>query len=44
MEVRTAGIVARELTSLGLQVQTGIAKTGVVALLEGANPGPVIAL
>ena len=41
-EVRTAGIVARELTSLGLEVHTGIAETGVVALLEGAKPGPVI--
>ena len=41
-EVRTAGIVARELTSLGLEVHTGIAETGVVALLEGAQPGPVI--
>lgn len=43
-EVRTAGIVARELTSLGLEVHTGITKTGVVALLEGAKPGPLIAL
>ena len=41
-EVRTAGIVARELTSLGLEVHTGIAETGIVALLEGARPGPVI--
>jgi len=41
-EVRTAGIVARELTSLGLEVHTCIAETGVVALLEGAKSGPVI--
>ena len=41
-EVRTAGIVARELTSLGLEVHSGVGGTGVVALLEGANPGPVI--
>jgi amidohydrolase len=41
-EIRTAGIVARELTSIGLEVHTGIAETGVVALLEGAKPGPVI--
>lgn len=41
-EVRTAGIVARELQALGLEVSTGIAKTGVVALLEGAQPGPVL--
>lgn len=41
-EVRTAGIVARELTELGLEVSTGIGKTGVVATLEGAQPGPVL--
>jgi amidohydrolase len=41
-EVRTAGIVARELQALDLEVSTGVAKTGVVALLEGAQPGPVI--
>ena len=39
-EVRTAGIVAQQLNRLGLEVTTGIAKTGVVALLEGAKPGP----
>jgi len=43
-EVRTAGIVARELQSLGLEVTTGIAETGVVALMEGALPGPVVLL
>jgi amidohydrolase len=43
-EFRTAGIVARELTELGLEVTTGIGKTGVVALLEGAHPGPVLLL
>jgi amidohydrolase len=43
-EVRTAGIVARELGALGLEVTTGIAETGVVALLEGARPGPVALL
>jgi amidohydrolase len=41
-ELRTAGIVARELQALDLEVTTGIARTGVVGLLEGANPGPVI--
>jgi amidohydrolase len=41
-EVRTAGIVARELDALGLEIHTGLAGTGVVALLEGAKPGPVI--
>jgi amidohydrolase len=41
-EVRTAGIVAKELTTLGLEVHTGVGGTGVVALLEGAKPGPVV--
>jgi amidohydrolase len=41
-EVRTAGIVAQELNQLGLEVSTGIGKTGVVALLEGDQPGPVV--
>lgn len=41
-EVRTAGIVAKELTSLGLEVNTGVGGTGVVALLEGVKPGPVV--
>jgi metal-dependent amidase/aminoacylase/carboxypeptidase family protein len=39
-EVRTSGIVARELETLGLEVRKGVGKTGVVALLEGAKPGP----
>ena len=34
-EVRTSGIVAQRLRSLGLEVQTGVAKTGVVGLLRG---------
>lgn len=41
-EVRTAGIVAQTLTDLGLEVQTGVGKTGVVALLEGQHEGPTI--
>lgn len=41
-EVRTAGIVAHELQQLGLEVITGVAKTGVVALLEGSQPGPTL--
>ena len=36
-EVRTAGIVADHLRTLGLEVSTGIGKTGVVALVEGDN-------
>ncbi|NUM48409.1 MAG: amidohydrolase [Anaerolineales bacterium] len=43
-EVRTAGIVARELRDLGLEVSTGIAETGVVAIIEGGKPGPVALL
>ena len=43
-EVRTAGIVAEHLKRLGLEVETGIAKTGVVALLRTGKPGPTIAL
>lgn len=43
-EVRTAGIVARELAALGLEVSSGIAETGVIALLEGDHPGPVALL
>jgi amidohydrolase len=43
-EVRTAGIVAEHLRALGLDVQTGVAHTGVVGLLDSGRPGPVIAL
>ncbi len=43
-EVRTAGIVAAELQKLGLEVQTGVGKTGVVGLLETDKPGPVLLL
>ena len=43
-EVRTAGIVADELNALGLEVQTGVGKTGVVAILEGTADGPTVLL
>jgi len=43
-EVRTARIVAQHLRSLRLEVRTGVAQTGVVGILRGARPGPVIAL
>lgn len=43
-EVRTAAIVAAHLRALGLKVRTGIAVTGVSAVLKGAKPGPRIAL
>jgi amidohydrolase len=43
-EVRTAGIIAKHLESLGITVTTGVAKTGVVGVLKGGKPGPVVAL
>ncbi len=43
-EFRTAAKVSEHLQSLGLEVQTGVAHTGVVALLKGDYPGPLIAL
>jgi amidohydrolase len=43
-EVRTAGKVAEHLKALGLEVTTGVAHTGVVALGRGGKPGPVVAL
>ena len=43
-EVRTSGIISRELRELGLEVTTGIAKTGVIAMIEGSKPGPVVML
>ena len=44
-EFRTAGIVAAHLKALGLdEVRTGVAHTGVVGLLKGGKPGPVVAL
>jgi amidohydrolase len=41
-ENRTANIVNKELSNLGLEVKTGVGQTGVVALIEGKNPGPVV--
>jgi len=43
-ETRTAEIVANHLRSLGLEVRTGVAHTGVVGVLKGGKPGPVVAL
>ena len=43
-ETRTAGIVAAHLRKLGLEVTTGVARTGVVGILRGGRPGPVVAL
>src|SRR4030042_1290999 len=42
-EERTAGVVARYLRDLGLEVQTGVAGLGVVGTLAGARPGKTIA-
>ncbi|MCS6805599.1 MAG: amidohydrolase [Acidobacteriota bacterium] len=42
-EERTARVIAERLRQLGLQVKTGVAKHGVVALLKGDKPGPVVA-
>lgn len=43
-EVRTAGVVADHLSKLGLDVRTEVAHTGVVGVLRGGKPGPVVAL
>jgi len=43
-EHRSAGLIADRLRELGYQVQAGVATTGVVALLEGQQPGPVVML
>ena len=43
-EFKTMEYIAAHLKSLGLEVTTGVAKTGVVAILRGGKPGPVIAL
>jgi amidohydrolase len=43
-ETKTAAKIAEHLRSLGIEVETGVAHTGVVGLLKGGKPGPVIAL
>jgi amidohydrolase len=43
-ETRTAKLVADHLRALGLEVKTGIATTGVIAVLKGGKPGPRIAI
>jgi amidohydrolase len=43
-ETRTAKVIADELRRLGYEVKTGVAHTGVVAVLKGGLPGPVVAL
>ena len=43
-EVRTGGLVAERLRALGLEVRHPVAKTGVVGVLKGGAPGPVVAV
>lgn len=43
-ETRTSGVVADHLRQLGLEVKTGIGRTGVVGILRGEKPGPTIGL
>ncbi|MDC6363233.1 MULTISPECIES: amidohydrolase [Flavobacteriaceae] len=43
-EFKTAEKIAKHLKSLGIEVQTGVANTGVVGLLKGGKPGKVVAL
>ena len=43
-EYKTAKKIAKHLKEIGLKVETNIAKTGVVAILEGNQPGKVIAI
>lgn len=43
-EFNTAKYIADYLNSLGFEVQTGVAKTGVIAILDSGKPGPVVAL
>ncbi|CAN7637694.1 M20 metallopeptidase family protein [Brucella pseudogrignonensis] len=41
---RTAGVVARELTRLGIEHKTGIGRTGVLGIIKGGRPGPTLLL
>ncbi|WP_159996368.1 M20 family metallopeptidase [Roseomonas sp. 18066] len=43
-EVRTAGVVAAELSRLGIEHRAGIGRTGVVGTIRGARPGPILAI
>lgn len=43
-ETHTAQLVADHMRRLGMEVKTGVAKTGVIGLLKGGKPGPVVAL
>ena len=43
-EEKTASFIAEKLTAWGIDHETGIAKTGIVALIEGSSPGPTLAI
>ncbi len=43
-EFKTAALVADHLTALGIEIRTDVAHTGVVGVLEGGRPGPVVAV
>ena len=43
-ETRTAGIVAAELARMGIPHRTGVGRTGVLGVIEGARPGPTLAI
>ncbi len=43
-EFKTAELVADHLSALGIEIQTGVAHTGVVGVLQGGRPGPVVAI
>jgi len=43
-EVRTGGIVAKELEALGIEVTKAVGKTGVIGIIEGTKPGPTLML
>lgn len=43
-EFKTAELVADHLTALGIEIRTGVAHTGVVGVLKGERPGPVVAI
>ena len=44
MEFKTSELVQKELKSYGIEVRKGYAKTGVIGVLKGSQPGPVMAL
>src|SRR5688500_12675695 len=43
-ETRTSRLVAEHLRALGLEVRTGVARTGVIGVLKGGKPGRAVAL